>query len=194
LTNLQFDVDKFIKKVDPQRVKRDAPYASIRVSYHPQVMDLEDTVGKVSKMLEKDFSVGMWGVTHPLHKENISKAKERCAELGIDFRTKEFLGEYQGRLYGIYKYPGACDKKSAKKVLCKASEFLIDPQAKVFRCHHDIYKEMNSVGSLSDKDFIVEEKYRECHSFGFCNPCDIKIKTNRFQQDGHTSVDIKLFD
>jgi len=34
------------------------------------------------------------------------------------------------------------------------------------------------------------DEYRECYFYGDCNPCDVKIKTNRFQQYGHTSVDI----
>ena len=41
LTNLynEFLVNKFLKEVNPQRVKRNSPYASIRVSYHPEQMD-----------------------------------------------------------------------------------------------------------------------------------------------------------
>src|SRR3989344_5347620 len=40
LTNLQFDIDEFISKVDPNRVKRNALYSSIRVSFHPEQMKL----------------------------------------------------------------------------------------------------------------------------------------------------------
>ncbi|MBI5232727.1 MAG: radical SAM protein, partial [Deltaproteobacteria bacterium] len=39
--------------------------------------------------------------------------------------------------------------------------------------------------------FDIEDIFRVCHVFGHCNPCDIKVKTNRFQQWGHTSVEIK---
>ncbi|MBN2120914.1 MAG: radical SAM protein [Candidatus Omnitrophica bacterium] len=194
LTNLQFDIDKFMKKVDPRRVKRDAPYASIRISYHPEVMDLKQTIEKTLKMQKKGFSVGIWSVLHPKYKTHILEAQEKCLGLGIDFRTKEFLGEYHGKLWGTYKYPEACAKKSKKKVLCKTSELLIDPQAEIFRCHHDIYSGSNPLGSLFDEDFRIEEKFRTCRDFGFCNPCDIKVKTNRFQEYGHTSVEIKLSD
>ena len=34
------------------------------------------------------------------------------------------------------------------------------------------------------------DEYRDCYVYGDCNPCDVKVKTNRFQQFGHTSVDI----
>lgn len=191
LTNLQFDIEDFIKKVDPERVKRNAPYASIRVSYHPETMDLDDTIDRTLKMLKAGFSIGIWGVRHPIYEEHIKAAQAKATERGIDFRTKEFLGEYNGRTLGTYKYPGACDKKFKKKVLCKTTEFLVDPEGSVFRCHHDLYKGVNPIGNLFNPDFEVQDVYRDCDYFGYCNPCDIKIKTDRFQQYGHTAVDIK---
>ena len=105
---------------------------------------------------------------------------------------KEFLGEYNGKLYGTYRYKDACSKKLTKSVSCKATELLIDPAGMVFRCHHDVYSNKNSIGGLGDENFQIEDKYRDCEYYGFCNPCDIKVKTNRLQEYGHTSVDIKL--
>ncbi|MBU4342850.1 MAG: hypothetical protein KKG21_02450, partial [Candidatus Omnitrophica bacterium] len=37
----------------------------------------------------------------------------------------------------------------------------------------------------------LEDAFRPCDWFGHCNPCDIKIKTNRRQVYGWTSVEIK---
>ncbi|MHB8154897.1 MAG: radical SAM protein [Candidatus Omnitrophota bacterium] len=194
LTNLKFDIDEFIKSVNPDRIKRDSPYASIRVTYHPETMDLEETVGNVLKMLDKGYSIGIWSVLHPRYKEQILKAQEECVKKGIDFRIKEFLGEYQGKVYGLYKYEDACSKNTRKSVLCKTTELLIDPQTRVFRCHHDLYKGTNYLGGLFSEVVQIEDKYRPCEDYGFCNPCDIKVKTNRFQGDGHTSVDVKFLD
>lgn len=191
LTNIAFDVEEFMRKVPPGRVKRKAPYASIRVSYHPEVMDLEETIEKVSRMLEKGYSIGIWGVLHPKQKDLITKAQERCRKLGIDFRTKEFLGKYEGDLHGEYKYEGASSKKFRKRVECKTTEILVDSEGKIYRCHYDIYKGINPIGNLLDPDFQIEDKFRECENFGHCNPCDVKIKTNRFQIFGHTSVEIR---
>ncbi|MFC1807320.1 radical SAM protein [Candidatus Omnitrophota bacterium] len=192
LTNLTFNIDEFMSKVDPRRIKRDSPYASIRVSYHPQTMGFEDTVKKALKLQENGYSIGIWSVLHPEYNDHILESQKKCKDLGIDFRTKEFLGEYNGKLYGMYKFEDACAKKSKKKVLCRTTEFLIDPQAKIYRCHHDIYKGDNPIGSLSDENFQLDNKFRECEYFGYCNPCDIKVKTNRFQQFGHTSVEVKF--
>lgn len=194
LTNLQFDIEEFIKKVDPSRIKRESPYASIRVSYHPQQMDLEGVIKKTLKMLEAGFSIGIWGVTHPRYEQMIFVAQERCKGLGIDFRIKEFLGEEKDRLYGTYKYEGACSKKFRKRVECKATELLIDSKGGIFRCHADLYCGKEPIGNILDPNFQIEDRFRECSNFGHCNPCDIKVKTNRFQQYGHTSVEVRFFD
>lgn len=191
LTNVDFDVKKFMARVPPERLKRNAPYASIRVSYHPEVMKLEETIEKVLKMLNKGYSIGIWGVIHPKQKDAILKAQEKCKNLGIDFRTKEFLGEYKGKLYGRYKYKRASSKKLKKTVKCRTTELLIDSRGKIYRCHYDLYKGINPIGYLLDPNFQIKDRFRECSNFGHCNPCDVKIKTNRFQVCGHTSVEIK---
>ena len=191
LTNLQFNVDEFIEKVDPARIKRKSPYASIRVSYHPEQMRLDDLIQKTLKLMDAEFSVGIWGVLYPGMENVVFDAMKKCKRLKIDFRVKEFLGEHAGRLHGIYKYPGACDRKFEKNVKCRTTELLIDSQGSIFRCHADLYSGKNEIGSILDPEFEIEDKFRDCSNFGHCNPCDIKIKTNRFQQSGHTSVEIK---
>ncbi len=192
LTNLQFDLDEFIKKVSPDRIKRSSPYASIRVSYHPGQMNLEEVIKRTLKMLEAGFSIGIWGVMHPEYKKIILQARNKCKGLGIDFRTKEFLGEYKNNLYGAYKYEGACDKKFKKRVKCKTTELLIDSEGSIFRCHFDLYAGENPIGHILDPHFQIEDIFRDCANFGHCNPCDIKVKTNRFQKYGHTSCEVKF--
>ena len=93
-------------------------------------------------------------------------------------------------MYGTYRYEGACDKKFAKKVLCKTTELIIGSSGDIYRCHSDLYEGRRPIGNILDKNFKIEDKFRECDVFGHCNPCDVKLKTNRFQQFGHTSVEI----
>lgn len=192
LTNLQFDVEEFAMQVKPERLGRDAPYALIRVSFHPEVMELDEIISKTKKLLRFGFKVGIWGVLHPNYEKAIYEAKVRSEREGIDFRTKEFLGSFQGKLYGSYKYEGAFDIHNKKEVLCKTTELIIGPDGSIFRCHSDCYNNRNSIGSILDEGFQIEDKFRGCGYFGDCNPCDIKIKTNRFQQYGHTSVEMKF--
>lgn len=192
LTNLQFDIDEFIQRVGPNRLKRNAPYASIRVSYHPEVMDLDETLDKTLKMLRAGFSIGIWGILHPAMTGHILEAQDKAKGLGIDFRVKEFLGNYNKELYGTYRYPGACQKEFKKRALCKTTELIIGPDGSIYRCHSDLYEARKPIGCILDSEFKVEDKFRECNYFGHCSPCDIKVKTNRFQQFGHTSAQIKI--
>jgi hypothetical protein len=155
-------------------------------------MDLDQTIKKTLRMLDAGFSIGIWGVLHPKYEKTILETQDKCRKLGIDFRIKEFLGEYNGKLYGTYKYPGACDRKFRKNVQCRASEFIIDSKGNIFRCHADLYAGVKSIGHILSSDFEIENKFKDCSNFGHCNPCDIKVKTNRFQHFGHTSVEIKM--
>jgi hypothetical protein len=192
LTNLEFDIDSFMAEVSPKRIRRKAPYASIRVSYHPEVMALQPLMAKVLKMLRAGYSIGIWGVLHPNQEVAILQAQEQCRREGIDFRTKEFLGECNGEMYGTIRYPGACDRTFARKVGCRTTELIVGPTGHIYRCHSDLYEGRQSIGHLLDPEFQIDDRSRPCDWFGHCNPCDVKVKTNRFQIDGHTSVEISL--
>lgn len=191
LTNLCFDIERFIEEIHPSRLCRAAPYPSIRVSYHPGGISLDTLIEKVLKMQKAGFSIGVYGILHPKFSEEILETQKKCRDSGIDFRLKEFLGEYDGMLCGTYRYPGAVGSNEKKKCLCRISEFIIGPDCDIYRCHHDLYKDFSPIGNLLDPDFKVEDIFRKCDQFGDCNPCDLKIKTNRFQIYGHASVDIK---
>jgi pyruvate-formate lyase-activating enzyme len=192
LTNLWFDVEEMIRRVDPARLRRPAPYASIRVSYHPGQVDPEELFAKIHRMIEAGFSIGIWAVLHPDNHDHILEMQRRALSEGIDFRTKEFLGFADGKLYGRYKYPQACEMQRREKVMCRTTELLIGPSGAIYRCHHDLYAQAEPVGRLLDPAFHMTGKLRTCDNFGWCNPCDIKVKTNRLQQFGHTSVEIQF--
>jgi hypothetical protein len=191
LTNLEFDLDIFMDRISPDRFKRDAPYASIRVSYHPDAMDASVLAEKVEKMLKRDYSIGVWMVDHPKWNSHLADARKIFESKGIDFRTKEFLGMYDGQMYGTYKYEnsvsGQLQDMPAK---CRTSELIAAPDGNVYRCHSDLYSKRPCIGSLTDPNFTVNDVFRPCDCFGMCNPCDVKVKTNRFQEYGHTSVEI----
>jgi MoaA/NifB/PqqE/SkfB family radical SAM enzyme len=190
LTNLEFDIDRFMAEVRPDRIRREAPYASIRVSYHPEVMELEPLVAKVRKLLQAGYSVGIWGVLHPGQELEILRAQDQCRREGIDFRTKEFLGECNGEMHGTIRYAGACYRTFTRAVQCRTTELIVGPTGNIYRCHSDLYEGRKAIGHLLDPDFRIDDRFRPCGWFGHCNPCDVKVKTNRFQIHGHTSVEI----
>lgn len=195
LTNMMFDINEFIDNVPTWRFTRDAPYASIRVSYHPGENDINDLIKKTLKMQEAGFRIGLYGILHPDKKirEHILDVKEKCLKMGIDFRTKEFLGEYEGKIYGTFKYKGSVCGREVKYCECKTTEVIVDPTGHIYRCHSDLYLERNPIANILDKDFAEGrlDKFRECYFYGDCNPCDVKLKTNRFQIFGHTSVQMR---
>jgi len=186
LTNLDFDVEDFMRRVPPHRLQRDVPYASIRVSHHPKSGDV---VQVLAEMQRRGYSVGLFGVEHP--EVDIAGIRARAGAWGVDFRTKDFLGVYKKRLYGDYKYLNAINSKP-QKVKCKTNELLIAPDGFIHRCHRDLYMGVNPVGHLLDDDLKIKFRFRDCDSFGGCNPCDVKLKNNRFQESGNCSVEIEL--
>ena len=195
LTNMAFDVDEFIENVPVGRFLREAPYAAIRVSYHPGQNDINDLIKKTLKMQEAGFRVGLYGVLIPDNaiERHILEVKETCLKLNIDFRTKEFLGVYKGQLYGTFKYENSINSGQMLHCECKTTELIVDPGGYVYKCHADLYQGRNPIAHILDKNFTEEEidKFRDCDFYGDCNPCDVKVKTNRFQIFGHTSVEIK---
>jgi len=192
LTNMLFDVDRFIEEVPVRRFTREAPYAAIRVSYHPGQNTIEDLITKTKRLQEAGFRIGLYGVLHPQTKAHILEVQKQCLDQGLDFRTKEFLGEHQGKLHGTFKYEGSV-RASLRSCQCKTSEVVVGPSGYVYRCHADLYKARDPIAHILDENFNEEtvDRFRPCKYFGDCNPCDVKVKTDRFQVFGHTSVDIK---
>ena len=192
LTNAQFDVDTFCNRISPSKFSRKAPYASIRVSFHPEQMELSDTVNRVSTLHNRGYQVGVWMVEVPEQMEVFSEAKYQFQRNGIDFRGKELLGEHKGVVHGHFKYPGAVDagKENLKSCLCRTTELLVAPDGSIHRCHSDLYNLRQGIGYILDESFLLDRDYRFCPVFGDCSGCDVKIKTNRFQEHGHTSCEV----
>ncbi|WP_281185276.1 radical SAM protein [Trichlorobacter lovleyi] len=195
MTNLMFDVDAFIANVPVWRFTREAPYAAIRVSYHPGQNDIDDLVAKTIRLQEAGFRIGLYGIEHPDPeiRGHILEVQEKCLQLGLDFRLKEFLGEHAGRMYGTFKYHECVNAAGLKQCRCRTTELIADPAGYVYKCHADLYSGRNPIAHILDADFNEDsiDEFRECACYGTCNPCDVKVKTNRFQVFGHTSVEIQ---
>jgi organic radical activating enzyme len=195
LTNMMFDVEWFIKNIPISRFDREANYAPIRVSYHPGQNKIEDLIYKTKKMEDAGFRIGLFGILHPDEeiRTHILHVQEQALKEGIDFRTKEFLGEYNGKLYGTFKYPQSVASQTLRECKCRTTELLVDPNGYTYKCHSDLYAGRDPYANILDKNFSADmvDEFRDCFVYGDCNPCDVKVKTNRFQEYGHTSVEIK---
>ncbi|MEI6212839.1 MAG: hypothetical protein WCP10_01940 [Desulfuromonadales bacterium] len=195
MTNLMFDVDAFILNVPVWRFTREAPYAAIRASYHPGQNNLDDLITKTLQLQQAGFRVGLYGIEHPdaQCRAHILAAQARCRALGLDFRLKEFLGEHDGVIYGTFKYDESIAAKNIKKCECRTTEIIVDPAGNVYKCHADLYNGRKPITHILDADFNEDciDEFRPCSCYGNCNPCDVKLKTDRFQIFGHTSVEIR---
>lgn len=192
LTNCQFDVETFIHRVSPARFSSTSnpAYKAIRVSYHPMNMDAANTIKKVQRLQEAGFSIGIFGISHPLNMTANIEMSELARKSQVYFFIKDFLGTHEGQLFGFYKYPEALSGKK-ENVLCKTTELLIGPEGSIYRCHRDLYCAENPVASIVDPDLQLVSEYRPCSVFGECNACDVKWKVNRFLSMGRCSVDIQ---
>ena len=191
LTNLAFDLHAFVREISPDMVNREAPYAPIRVSYHPEQFSLKTIIQRVLFLQKEGFRVGLYGVQHPVQMKEIEHAAARCLDLGIDFRTKPFLGWHEGKLHGEFAHPEACANGNPRQCECAPSELLIAPDGAIHRCHQFLYEKARPLGHISEPAPSMPECHLACNQFGHCNPCDVKVKNNRFQQFGHVAARIR---
>jgi len=190
LTNLTFKIDNFVVCAPPSRWERAVPYPAIRVSYHPEFSPYDELLDKASSLDLLGYPIGIFVVEHPT--VDVKPLKVKANRLGLDFRTKEFLGVYDGKLYGEYKYRGAVEGQIGEKpVKCRSRELLIAPDGNIHRCHRDLYSGENAIGHILDKNLGIEFKFRECSNMGLCSCCDCKKKNDRFQRFGACSVEIE---
>jgi len=191
MTNLDIDVIDFMSNVPRTTFLREAPYASIRVSYHDSQHKFYDLLWKVIQMQERGYDIGIWELDIPGEHERVLFRKSMAEGRGIDYRLKDFLGPWKGEYYGDFRYADAVNSTSFKSCSCRTSELLVAPDGNLHRCHADLYSGLHPIGNIMDDVHIKVGEWLPCVRYGQCNACDIKIKNNRYQVHGHTSVEIK---
>ena len=55
--------------------------------------------------------------------------------------TKDYLGFYDNKLFGKYKYPEAVACNMKKNVQCRTTELLMGPTGEIYKCTRDVYVE-----------------------------------------------------
>lgn len=192
LTTLPIDAQEFIRNLNPKRFERDLPYSAIRVTFHPETMDLDETIGKVKVIKSAGFDIMMNLVDRPSQEEETNSLRDRILENGLAVAVKPFLGYLDGRLYGQYKYQDACSEKFSKPVNCRTSILSIDPIGDIYRCYGDMFTRnpQGLLGNIFEAELDTPRKYRACTNFGHCHPCDVQTKLDRFGTWGYTVVDI----
>lgn len=173
--------------------QRPAPYPTIRVSYHKGQNDFKELVERIAG-LNDILSIGLYYLTHPsISAEEIAGMKRYAKAKGVELRPKDFLGLFEGKMYGDLKYPGAVDgKRKGMTVDCRNTVVPVAPDGRIYLCHSDLYfnRGDRALGHILDNDFAFPQNHLPCSNFGLCSECDVKIKTNHLQEYGYTSVDI----
>ena len=193
----------FLTKAHFQRLKtldwnkREAPYPTVRVSYHKGQNDYRELVDRIAD-LQDILSIGLYYLEHPENTpEELAAVKAYAEQRGVELRSKEFLGVYQGKTYGTFRFPDAAVGRAlGMKVWCRNTVVPIAPDGLIYLCHSDLYfnRRGRSLGHVLDGEFVFPQGYTQCEAYGLCSECDIKVKTNHYQQYGYTSVDIKFND
>ena len=175
--------------------QRPAPYPRIRVSYHRGQHDWRQLLERIAR-LQDILSIGLFYLDVPATPPEEGEAIRRTARrLGVEVRSKEFLGWWQGHFHGTIKYPGACEgTRQGRTVWCRNTVVPIAPDGLVYRCHSDLYfrRTQRAIGHVLDTTLQWPTEHTACGSFGLCSECDVKVKTNRYQVHGYTSADIRF--
>jgi hypothetical protein len=193
LTNFALKPDVFFNSLNGQQRKlvRDAPYPSIRVSYHSDEMNrawhgngFTELVKRCEALRDFGFCVspvkaesdiGIYMVAHP---ENRVTAEMESTYAGrVHFEAKEYLGMHDGKLYGHYLYPFSTDLIAAgihPQTLtceCRTSELLVDPLGFVWGCHFYLYQSWVAGGPVQAFKELEAEGFRfsECRERVFRN-------------------------
>lgn len=182
LTNFALKPEVFARNLNGQQAKlqRDAPYPSIRVSYHADEMNrtwnergFEELVARCEALRDYGFrvsptkadsDVGIYMVEHP---QNRVTAAMQAAYAGrVPFETKEFLGVHDGKLYGSYLYPFSTDLiargiyPTTLRCECRTTELLIDPMGFVWGCHYYLYEGWSHGGPQQEFAALALEGFR----------------------------------
>ena len=185
LTNFVLKPDVFVSNLNGQQAKlqRDAPYPSIRVSYHADEMNrtwhgkgFAELVERCAALNEYGFNVspdkaqsdvGIYMVAHP--QNTVTDDMKSLYSGRVPFEIKEFLGVDNGSLHGHYLYPFSTDLISSgihSQTLsceCRTTELLLDPLGFVWGCHYYLYQSwveggpVNQFEALEAQDFKFSE-------------------------------------
>ena len=182
LTNFALKTEVFAKSLNGQQSKfqRNAPYPSIRVSYHAEEMNRTWQGNGFSELVNrcealKDFGfhvspikaesdVGIYMVAHP--QNNFTAEMESTFTNRVPFETKEFLGVYEGKLYGHYLYPFSTNLIASSifpttlNCECRTTELLIDPLGFIWGCHFYLYQSWISGGPVKEFAILEDRGFR----------------------------------
>ncbi|MCB4791212.1 MAG: radical SAM protein [Elusimicrobia bacterium] len=183
-TNLSFDVDEFMKKIPPDRVR-------FAASFHPQFADFGTFLKKAKALKDGGYDLGVNYVAFPEQLARMEEYKSGFDIEHISFDVMPFRGKYKGK-----EYPQSytkeerelvckCDPRTAPKMLesygdkndgdkkekplnphlgklCRMGQVYtkIHSNGNAYRCC--LIKEEGKIGNLIDGTFALYDEPKEC--------------------------------
>jgi hypothetical protein len=181
LTNFALKPEVFVHNLNGQQAKlqRDAPYPSIRVSFHADEMNrtwhgkgFAELVERCAALSDYGFNVspvkaesdvGIYMVAHP--QNTVTDEMQALYAGRVPFETKEFLGVDEGKLHGHYLYPFSTDliasgiHPSTLSCECRTTELLLDPLGFVWGCHYYLYQSWVEGGPVREFEALEGKEF-----------------------------------
>jgi len=187
-TNLSFDIEEFIRKVDYTRIK-------INASFHPEFVEIEEFIDKIKLLKEKNFETShVVIVAYPPLLNKICKYKERFEIEKIRIIIYPYRGPYLERKFPqdysdsekeILKKVGLSwtekneklfdtlvekKEKNKQKVLCRMGQMYakIIPDGNVYRCCAAVGKDWGYIGNILKDEFKLYNEPKLCEQLQNC--------------------------
>ena len=176
-TNLSFDVDEFISKVSPGRVK-------FATAFHPGFANFKVYFEKVLKLKECGFDIGINYVAFPKQLSQMKEYKKAFDKEHISFTIMPFRGEFEGRAYPqgytdeekaliiecdsnltvsskMIEWYGK-DKLQRRGVVCRMGQMYtkVHPNGEAFRCC--FINDNGKLGNLIEGTFALWDEPKLC--------------------------------
>ena len=176
-TNLEWDVDYFVKHVGPQRLR-------IETSFHPEFANLGNFVEKLHALKRGGFNPTVNFVPWPPLLYRMEKIKETIDAAGCQLTLQPFIGQFENRSYPqgyteeekeyfkIFKddcnlktldFKTTKESDSTKGKLCRMGQnyVFIHPDGEVSRCCRD---HTYSLGNIINGSFNLLEEPVICRA------------------------------
>jgi MoaA/NifB/PqqE/SkfB family radical SAM enzyme len=176
-TNLSFDVDDFISKVSPGKVK-------FATAFHPTFANFKAYFEKVMKLKKAGFDIGINYVAYLKQLSQMKEYKKAFDKEHVSFTIMPFRGEFEGRTYPrgytdeekaliiecdsnliisskMIEWYGK-DKLQRRGTVCRMGQMYtkIHPNGEAFRCC--FINDKGKLGNLIDGTFALWEEPKLC--------------------------------
>jgi hypothetical protein len=150
-TNLSFDVNYFVKKMDPKRAK-------LNVSFHPEFSDSEEFFEKASRLKINSFPIAVSFVAYPPHLKDMKGISARCREIGVTLIVQLFRGQYREK-----SYPEGYTESEAELIKLYGASFSANRTQLVRHLNQKTeIKKICQMGQAYGKIYASADVYRCC--------------------------------